>query len=144
LINNNIITPTDPFIIGVNNALFIDIQWPDDIPLIVRILFGVGDHTFIYDFDTNQAEDQGFNERHAVYKKSGERVSTNVFLDMDYVGISALLFSNATISKSRDQIAHDLLLIHNPNARNPISRGWLKVGKEYWYENDALHRCIWS
>ena len=36
------------------------------------------------------------------------------------------------------------MLIHNPLARNPLPRKWLRSGHEIWIEQGQLRKLIWQ
>ena len=66
-------------------------------------------------------------------------VPTTAFLSPEYKHVSALLVASVNpFSSAYDHPSMEML--HNPRATNPLPRGWLKVGNEYWVEDDKLER----
>ncbi len=46
--------------------------------------------------------------------------------------------------KRSAELSQELLLVHNPCAQNPIPRGYLNVGREFWVEDDTLHQIDYN
>lgn len=58
-------------------------------------------------------------------------------LYLSIVGISAVLYSTAHVFAYR-KLGTGFKLVHNPKTRAPIPKGFLKIGSEYWMEEDKL------
>ena len=71
-------------------------------------------------------------------KQSGSEVSTDVFMDVQYASISAVLYSSVDVANYPAAMGADFLLLHNPLAQIPLRRGILPCGREYWADGDQL------
>jgi hypothetical protein len=74
----------------------------------------------------------------------GSEVQTDVFLDSTYSRLSAVLFSNAYALELPRPTGTEVVFVHNPKAQNPIERGILKGGREYWLHDDQLYAKDWN
>lgn len=70
-------------------------------------------------------------------KSKGTPVDTVRFWSPTYEHISALVLASVNIFSSAYE-APAVELLHNPNARNPLSQGWLPWGYEYWVDENQL------
>ncbi|HEX9870723.1 MAG TPA: hypothetical protein VGC99_19435, partial [Candidatus Tectomicrobia bacterium] len=82
--------------------------------------------------------------RDSIEKKSGEIVSTNVFLDPEYASMSAVLYSSVDALNRPKVLGSDFILVHNPLARNPLPLGFFAFGVEYWKDNNELKHKSWN
>ncbi len=114
-----------------------------DIPRIVRCVLPFGNEVIEIDIDSLEVLDVHHQYQGASYKESGSPVSTNIFLNSDYDVISAILFSNVDALNYPNYPGNDFVLIHNPIAKNPLPRGFIKLGREYWVENSTLKHSHW-
>ena len=76
--------------------------------------------------------------RDAIANAKGASIGTDVFLDPAFAHISALIYSYQDWVNIPKQPGAELVVVHNPLATNPLPDGWLPVGKEYWWHNDAV------
>ena len=83
-----------------------------------------------------------YSYRDKIEKKSSATVSTNVFLDPTYAGISAVLFCPLDMwhrPPNDAEVSLSFTLIHNPMAKkNALPHQWLKCGRECWVEENQL------
>ena len=141
-VSDGIFAEAQPFIIAVNGRN-VPYSILDDEPLnIVKALFPIGDPYVTLDKDTGNIVGQGFHIQPSIKKTSGQPISTRIFLDPSYFNISAVIFSNSNMFNLPNDIGADLILVHNPQAKIPLNRGWLPTGKEYWVENNQLKNKI--
>jgi len=138
------ISPTEPYIIAINGRRVPYSIVDDDVPVIVKAVLPFGQYAVTLDFDKNEIVDQGYTYRADVEKANKEKVSTQFFLDPEYAGISGILFSNSDLLNRPRKLGADFIYVHNPMASNRLPSGWFPIGREYWLENKALHRQIWS
>jgi hypothetical protein len=133
---------SDPYIIAINGHSLPFANLEPEIPRIVQALFGFGNLIMPIDRTTMQWGSSYYEYRPEIKKKSGEPVSTNIFRDPTYDGISAVLscLSGVWNHPHNDaEVGLDFLLIHNPLAKkNKVPHQWLKCGREYWVEDDQL------
>lgn len=113
------------------------------LPNIVKAVVPFGDYTEILNYDTKQVMKAGYSYQDKIVKLSGNMVTTNIFCNQEYAGISAVLFSNIGISDMPDKCGDDLLFIRNPLAINKLPTGWCKTGVEYIVEGKRIFTKSW-
>jgi len=123
-IRDGILESTEPYVIALNGAKLNFMSRTDDIPYILKSILPIGDQ--YYDF---QNERSGISHRDTIIRENGAEVSTNVFLDDAYRHISAILYSNTHAGRFDEEIGSDFILIHNPNAVNPLPIDLIQNGK---------------
>lgn len=104
-------------IIAISGSL---LEWEyqeDNIPRIVKLLFGIG-HQLV---NLNRPDDMLINERRKVEKLSGSEVKTDLFLNQENSHISGVIFSVKEVFQLESGIGNDLILIKNHNARRAIT-----------------------
>jgi len=139
-----IILEDDCYVIAVNGGAIPSASKEIDIPRIVRCVIPVGNEVIEINISSLEVLDVHHQYQDASYKKSGSPVSTNIFLNSDnYDGISAILFSNVHALNYPNYPGNDFVLIHNPRAKNPLPRGLIQLGREYWVENSTLKLSNW-
>jgi hypothetical protein len=147
-LQKGILSNSDPYIIAVNGSRVpFSTQIGDQsitMPDIIKAVMPFGDYTMIMDQDTNQVLKSGYHYRPEIFKPSGKPVQTTTFLDPNYDGISAIMFSNMNIRDIPNRYGNDFLFFHNPRAINPLPRGWFRAGYEYRSEGDELFRKNWK
>lgn len=129
----------DPYIIAVNGGrvpfAFLDDE-EDEVPLVIKALFPCGDPQAIVNRETLKIIRLQYEYRSNIIKKSGCPVSTNIFLDKKYNGISAVLFSSVDAVNRSEILGDDFIIVHNHIAMNPIQLGYINIDKEYWIDSD--------
>jgi len=146
-VNRGIVSNSEPFLIAVNGSR-VPFSLPDNnpsdrIPNIIKAVLPFGNYAIWVDPETNRIVKDGYTYREEIVKLSGNKVSTNIFLNPKYTGVSGILFSNLDISKPREKYGDDLLFFRNPIALNPLPAGWLKAGIEYRLEGKKLLKERW-
>ncbi len=139
-LENGTIKESDPYIIAIHSHYLKDTPPPNNIPLIVKALYPVGDLTVT--FSKNQTETEtSYSFREVIFKKNERGIETSVFMKEgkdDYTGISGVLFSHkapghwTTVPPERD-----FIFIHNYLARNPISLGSINFTEEYYIQEEG-------
>jgi len=149
------------YVIAVNTGRMPHV--PDlEPPRIVRAMLGLGLPQVSMDLRSRALFDWRFQSQDNITRRSGKRVSvsTRIFLDPEpsdspdyagYEGISGVLSSGITpfcelwFDHSRFVLGDDFCLIHNPRAISRLPRGFLKVGREYWLDDDTgVLKCrVW-
>ena len=133
-----IIDHNEPCVIAINGWLIPNTDTDYDMPYIVQATLGFGDPYVIYGNDPLELLDYGYQFRSHATKMSGEQIDTGVFLTSSYSRISGVLFSTASALDSPSLFSKDFIFVHNPSARNPLERGWLRKGREYWLESKLV------
>jgi hypothetical protein len=138
-LREGIVFPEDAYLIAVCGGI-IQLMWFDGpMPNIVRALYPVGDHKVTLDFENKEIIDEHFESRYEILKDSGSPVRTDSFLDPTYSRISGVLFSNVAITDIPIEPGREFLFIHNYHADLPIERGWIRTGKDYWFQDNRIH-----
>lgn len=114
------------------------IPYDSELPSIVKAVYPFGNLQLVLDKNTWQIKETRHEYRDAIQKRSGSPVSTAVFLDTNYEGISAIIYSNVDCANKPEEFGSDFILIHNAVAKNKLDLGVFKFGREYWIENDDL------
>ncbi len=138
----------EPFIIAINGAVngyaMTDCRTPKhlQVPRIVQVLYGVGDHTLSFD-DRGQVRSHGFTARSSIPKRSGAEVPSGLFRSDSHAHVSGVIFG-LEYARSFDLSGRNLLLVHNPFARCPWPRGVLRLGVEYWLQGTTIRWTDWG
>ena len=138
-----IISKEDRYIIAVNGGDIPSARKEIDIPRIVRCVLPFGHEVIEIDRNSLEGADGDYQYQGTSYKKSGSPVSTDIFCNSSFNAISAILFSNVDALNYPNHPGNDFVLIHNPLAKNPLERGFIKLGREYWVEKQTLKQTNW-
>ena len=130
-INDSIIRDTEPYIIAINGSKLNFMTRTDDIPYILKSILPIGDYSYNFASETTS-----ISSRDSIRRVGGAEVSTNVFLDDNYKHISAILYSNTHAGRFDEEIGSDYILIHNPNAVNPLLIDLIQKGKVVRIDTD--------
>ncbi|MGF1933684.1 MAG: hypothetical protein RM347_004710 [Nostoc sp. ChiQUE02] len=142
---NQIVKPNDCYIIAINGSAIPSAKRETEIPRIIRSVLPFGNETLIIDVEKHELLDRSYEYQDQVSKVSGSSVSTDIFLNNQYDGISAVLYSCVGVDSlnSPQELGDDFVLLHNPLAKNKLERGLIKLGREYWVENPILECTNW-
>lgn len=111
-----ILNKNKPYIIAVNKGA---LRHSDpEIPLVLKCLFGFGNQYFKR--INGELVYAGWNARDAIVKNNGKPVSMKFFEDRNNDFVSGIIYSSENILNTPDNIGGDCVLVHNPNAKNPI------------------------
>jgi len=131
----------DAVVIAVSRGgMRVDEGADDELPDIVKAVFPFGDERYVLQCATQDAIFAGHTYRAALTKSSGSPVATDIFDDLEYSSISAVLFSGSNVSNPPDVGGSDFVLVHNPLASAPLKAGWLKQGREFTAVDGKLHQ----
>jgi len=160
-VQNGLVAIGDCYVVAINTGKLPHV--PDlDPPRIVRAVLGLGLPQVSVDRVSGAFSDAGFQSQPEILRRpSGSAVSTRVFLESEYSehpnyagyeGLSAVLSSNMNpfntcepfFDHTKFIVGDDYCLVHNPRAANPLPRGSLKVGREYWVDAaGVLQSKLW-
>ncbi len=138
----------EPYIVAVNAGQVPDAgDGPEEVPVGVLALFGYGEPVLMVPIDVGQGAGEPHGEWRSepvLTKSGGAPVPTVGFLDGSIPHVSAVIFSSlhavnvpANVDQHEGERGRDLVLIHDRHATNPLPRGWLGCGREYWVEDDG-------
>ena len=138
------VNQTDICVIAVSGA---KLPWSSDEtdgpPWILRSLFGYGGPVIRIPAGRPGPVEHGWHHQLVRKKPStGADIDCDLFLNEKLEAISALLFSPEHV-KNRPEVygrppGANLVLAHNPFARNPLPVGFLKMGREWLVTDDKL------
>jgi type I restriction enzyme S subunit len=124
-ITNRTINLNDPYIIAVNGCQIPGSNAEFNIPIIARAVLSIGSDYVTFDRLTGNIIDRGLKHQDSIKKNNGALISQDTFLNPDYSGISAILYSNVSLCNRTSKLGQDYLLIHNPIAKNPLPESFL-------------------
>ena len=131
------ISGDSPLVIAVNTGSLGHPE-PGDLPLVLKPLFGIGHRQ--YRKEAGRLVDSGWSARPAIGKNNGAQIEAHIFEDLEYAAISAVLYSETRVSDHPQSIGEDCIVVHNPNAKNPIDSKvfsfldqWIAVGENIVY-----------
>jgi hypothetical protein len=127
---DGIVSEADAYIVAVNGWP-LSYKWADaEMPRVLKAVFPIGALEVLLDKETSKIT----STRHpAIPKSTGKEVSTEIFASEHYRGISAIVHSYAN-AVMRLPMGSDFLVVHNPYAAQPVARGLIVAGREYWVE----------
>lgn len=135
-IKTKIIMPKDSFVIAVNGGC-LPWFWRDNpcVPRVIGAVLPVGSPIVTWNTNTDEAWLSGLACRPTVSKENSAIVRTDLFLDDEYRGISAIVGSLVNWTSMRSgALGADFVVVHNPKARNPLPQGWLPRGREFRWD----------
>lgn len=142
-IQKDILKPDEPYVVAINRA---DLGHLDpQIPLIFKCLFGIGYQTLLIrnGEPLPKSKSSTWSGRNEVSKKSGSSVPMTFFLNPEYAGISAVVYSINNIlnsPKESEKMGNEFVIIHNPFAKNPLPKGFFTFGEEWNLEGQYLNK----
>jgi hypothetical protein len=110
------------------------------VPRIVRALFGVGDVGVQLDVKSGEVVGHFVQHQDRVLKKAGAEVRTDAFLSDQFAHISAVLYSAVDCVNCNCSPGDYFILVHNPYARVPVSKSWLRICDQYSVEENGIRR----
>ena len=113
---------------------------PPDLPLAVKLAFGVGEFYRTVSIDGGPFE-QGYSQRHHVAKRNGACVSTHVFAKGSE-SISALILGRVAARNFPSTLGSELVLVHNPWATAPLPRKLLPNLKGEYEVRDGVVQLV--
>jgi hypothetical protein len=130
---NGVVADDDAYIVAVN-GFPLSYQWADaEMPRVLKAVFPIGALQFLLDKETSKITSTRHEFRPSIPKSTGKEVSTEIFANEHYRGISAIVHSYANACMGLP-MGSDFLVIHNPYAAQPVARGLIVADREYWVE----------
>jgi len=137
-INKNKVNENEPFILAINGSELPFARTERKLPLILRAISQFGDQYFTFSKENFEVIDQGYHYEDSVTKSSGTVINKNIIEDEKYNFISAFLYSCVDPLNRPENMGDDYILIHNPLAMNKLPIGFLKLGREFYREENQL------
>ncbi len=129
------VAASDAYLIAVNAGALPSGMLELTLPRIVRAVFPFGHMAISMNTKTGEISDSFYQHRSSITKTVGTPISTTLFEDPSYAGISGCLYSTADAFNP----GRSLSFVSNPLSTAPLDRGCLRGVTEYWREGDELH-----
>jgi len=136
----NWVSSEEPYIIAINAAQVPSASHELEIPRIVRSLLPFGFQVLHLSRETLEVTGTSYEYQGEVIKASGTEIETTSFLNREYSGISAVVYSCVDVFNYPTEISKALLLFHNPPATTPLPLGFLRKGYEYWVDEQLKNK----
>ncbi|MFZ5759665.1 MAG: hypothetical protein ACOY32_08570 [Thermodesulfobacteriota bacterium] len=134
-LQSGIVGPNDAYVIAINgcqlrNGPFSALSGISQFPVAAEAVFPIGPYQLTISKDTLGVVDRGHQHRPYVINRNGAHVPAYAFLDPRFNPVSAIwavdLNGGSIIGNSEPMV-----VIHNPNAINPVPVGFLPSNEEY-------------
>lgn len=133
-----IVKPKEAVLIALNQGGLDHADLHDtEVPLVVRVLFGVGEPVLLINVDTGERRVE-VPPMPTVRKRSGNDVGTALFLDATAGPVAGVLFAPVSVWNLFGRRRPRLYLAHNPGAVLRFPVGALPVRGECWVSGDTL------
>ena len=134
-IEKGIVSTKDAYVIAVNgrklrSGPFPELNGISQFPFAVEAVFAIGPYKIKIDRDTMKLTADGHQHRPLIAKPEGKPVPAFTFLDARFQTISAIWAVDIDGTSAIGN-PEPMAVIHNPNADNPISIGFLPAHYEY-------------
>lgn len=136
--DNAIINADDFYIIAINGGRVRYSSGAPRLPYIVLSVLPFGDLVFALDKQSGKLVNSFHQYRDAITTLKGSPVPTDIFMNRDYAGISAVLYSYMNVLNRPNRIGVEVHIVHNPLADNKLPHGIFLFGTEWWVENNQL------
>lgn len=136
-LKKGVLNPSDPYVIAVNAAQIDLARLEMTIPDILSAVLPFGDEFISVNTLTGEAEGGGFKHRPAVFKANRSPVSTTLFQEPGYDGISAILYSDCDELNRRVALGACFTVIRNPRATNRIPENLFAFGRHFVVGEDG-------
>ncbi|CAK8722226.1 MAG: hypothetical protein CDV28_11639 [Candidatus Electronema aureum] len=131
-ITNGIVSDNDQFIIAINAAIVPSARLERELPFIVRCLLPFGHELLEINQQTMKAVNRTHTYQGEINKKSGTKIPVTIFQQEKYEGISAVIYSCSDVSYNNVILGDDIVVVHNPLARNQLPHDFIKRGSEFF------------
>jgi type I restriction enzyme S subunit len=130
---------SDGYIVAINGRSIRHCMYGSDMPYIVKALYGFGNLAVGINPRTLEITDSQYLHRPVIPKVSGVQISSEPFAAGECKEISAVLYSNVDAANFPKALGGDFMVLHNPSAAVPLSRGALTFAREYWLDDENLN-----
>jgi|GEM_PF-458540 len=133
-LEKGLVQPNEPYLIAINSKLlgrhgFIGISQN---PVPLEIAFAIGPMTITIDPKTVKEIDSGVSYRPHVMNHNQTDIPTRIFFDSSYKEVSGILATHVELdAATQPNPPSPLVLIHNPQATNPLPQGIWGAKEEY-------------
>ncbi len=145
-LSKGIVRPQDAYVIAISGANIPQSSieaWP--FPRILKPLFAIGEPYLTIPIGGDGESTTGVHRREERRTANGGPVSCTIFSPNGHRNLSAVIFAPWDIKNRPESYGRppgdDFLVIHNPNALNPMPEGTLPRGCE-WSVRDGYLKLI--
>lgn len=128
----------DPYVVAINGSRIPMARGEPTMPYIVSAVLPFGKQRFHLDVTTLEVLGTSFESEYEVLKASGASVATDVFLNADHSGISAVIYGWVDEANHGRSPGDEFIVVHNPGATNPLPIGVLPGFFEFWVDDEYL------
>ena len=124
-LSKGIVSQSEPFIIAGNGGKIplAYLHLKGEPSFIEKAVFPIGNRQFHLALNSGEIINESYAKRESILKTSGTEIPTTLFIDNDYQGITAVMFSPHWIADSWNRYGSDIETVHNFSAKNPIPLG---------------------
>jgi type I restriction enzyme S subunit len=113
-LKNGIVSKEDFYLVAINGCRIPHSGTERELPRIVRSVLPFGHSQVTIDMSSGNIISEGHQYRAQIAKASGCSVRTDIFLDLYYHHINAILFSNINVFNLTSSMGDDFITVHNP------------------------------
>ena len=144
-IEKGIVKEDEPFVIAINRSELERISADPEIPLILKVLFGIGSLVVEVPISGDPAVqlNHWWNSRPSVEKHSKATVDISFFRNQAYMGISAVMYCLSDIFNGpyrSNELGENVCVVHNPLAKNLLPSDFFSFGSEWREEKEELKK----
>lgn len=142
-LKKSLLRPEDPYVIAIDRS---ECGIGDPvIPQILKVLFGIGDLALRVSVGGKRTGEpvSFWMAQSALIKRNGEMIRMSFFEDPKHAGISAVIYTKDHVinsPRSPRDIGENFIVVHNPNAKNPLPIGFFPFGEEYVAEKGEIKK----
>lgn len=142
-LKDNLVSQNDPFVIAIDRSSLEHLD--PQIPLVFKCLFAIGYQVLFLKRDKplSKTVENTWSARDKVNKASGSEVGMFMFGNSNFEGISTIIYCSQNILNSpRDpkQMGDNLVIIHNPFAKNPLPHNFFNFGNIWIQEGSKVKK----
>ena len=119
-LKKGIVSSKDALIIALNPRKISHDRFDTNPPRVLQAAFTIGSPFLTVDRHTRGVVDRGYSFRNLIRKASEEGVSTGLFLEEEYGGLSGLLCSRVDAVNRPNRLGGEFQLVPNPNSKLPL------------------------
>ena len=134
-LHSGLVGPDDAYVIAVNSCQLRNGPFPalygiSQFPFAAEAVLPIGPLTVTIDRELGEVTERSHMYQPNITNNNNSNVPTNLFLDPRYVPISAIWGVDLN-DQSVIGVSQPTVVVHNPNANNPIPKRFLAADNEY-------------
>jgi len=137
-VDRGLVAESNPYVIALNAARIPSASKERMVPRIVRALFGIGPEIVLIDRHSGAIRQGGHGSKPLATKGSGHSVPMTFFLDERSSAVSAIIYSCVDAFNCPQHPGDDMLIVHNPKARNKIGPNLIPCPYECVFDDNVV------